>query len=275
MGRRENDSVLKLYEIETEVILGPGERLFRIAALCSFLLFGAAGLYLKTHNPPPQVMEEKAERRRQVSFVMEERKKPLAPAPVKKIEPIKKAPEPKKEEPIDLTKNPVLNQKVEDVKPEPPPKPEAEQVRRVYGLRKVYSTGLGAGADGSEAVIGKQGNTLNADIDTLTATDRELKGAVAPVTQISHGAKIKKIVKPEYTDEMKEAGIQGTIWAEIVVDTSGIVRDVKILNDLGYGSKELARKAFLQCVFEPARYADGRPAATKMKVPMKFVLLDE
>ena len=78
MHAREAESVLKLYEQETEVVLGPGERLFRIAALCSFLLFGAIGLYLKTHNPPPQMMEEKAERMRQVSFVMEEKKKPLA-----------------------------------------------------------------------------------------------------------------------------------------------------------------------------------------------------
>jgi hypothetical protein len=273
---RSNDSVLKLYERETEVVLGPGELLFRIAALCSFLLFGAFGLYLKTHNPPPQVMEEKAERLRQVSFVMEEKKKPASPAPVKKIEPIvKKEPEPKKEEPIDLTKNPVLNQKIDDLKPEPPPTPAAEPVRRVYGLRKVYATGLGAGGDGSEAIIGKQGNTLNADIDTATATEKELKGAVAPITQIARAPKIKKIVKPEYSDEMREAGIQGTIWAELVIDSAGVVREAKILNDLGFGSKELARRAFLQCIFEPALLSNGKPTATRIKVPMKFVLLEE
>ena len=79
MSDRKHEQVLKLYEQETEVVLGPGERLFRIAAVASFLVFGAIGLYLKTHNPPPQVMEEKAERVRQVSFVMEEKKKPVEP----------------------------------------------------------------------------------------------------------------------------------------------------------------------------------------------------
>jgi protein TonB len=269
---RESNSVLKLYEQETEVVLGPGERLFRIAALCSFLLFGAIGLYLKTHNPPPQVMEENQQRMRQVSFVMEEKKKPAAPAPVKKPEPaIKK--EPKKEEPIDLTKNPVLNQKIDDVKPEPPPVP-AEPVRRVYGLRKVYSTGIGAGGDGSEAIIGKQGNTLNADIDTLTATQKDLKGAVVPISTVTSAPKIKTTVKPEYTEDMIEAKVEGLIKAELLIDTTGHVVEVKILNDLGYGTKERAREAFLKWVFEPAKRGK-EPVSVRITYAIRFVLLEE
>ena len=272
MHAREAESVLKLYEQETEVVLGPGERLFRIAALCSFLLFGAIGLYLKTHNPPPQMMEEKAERMRQVSFVMEEKKKPLAPAPVKKPEPVIKK-EPKKEEPIDLTKNPVLAQKVDDVKPEPP-KPEAEPVRRVYGLRKVYSTGIGEGGSASDAVIGKQGNTLNADIDTLSATPKDLKGAVVPITTVTSAPKVKTTVKPEYTEEMIEARVEGLVKAELLIDASGHVVEVKILNDLGHGTKERAREAFLKWVFEPAKRGN-EPVSVWITYAIRFVLLDE
>jgi hypothetical protein len=144
---------------------------------------------------------------RQVSFVMEEKKKPVAPAPIKNRSRSSKKP-PKKEEPIDLTKNPVLAQKIDDVKPEPPPV-TAEPVRRVYGLRKVYSTGIGEGGSASDAVIGKQGNTLNADIDTTTATPKDLKGAVVPITTVTVAPKIKTTVKPEYTEEMIEAKIEG------------------------------------------------------------------
>lgn len=272
---RARDSVLKLYEQETEAVLGPGERLFRIAVLCSFLLFGAAGIYLKTHNPPPQVMEEKAELMRQVSFVMEEKKKPLAPAPVKKAEPIvKKEPEPKKEEPIDLTKNPVLNQKIDDLKPEPPPVPAAEPVRRVYGLRKVYSTGIGVGGDGSEAIIGKQGNTLNADIDTATATEKELKGTLVPVTTLTSMPKLKKSIKPEYTQEMIDADIEGTIKTRLLISAEGKVLDIVFLNDLGYGSKESTRKAIMQWEFEPARRGND-PVAVWYVFPVQFRLTDE
>lgn len=275
MGGRQSEQVLKLYEQETEVVLGPGERLFRIAALTSFLLFGAMGLYLKTHNPPPQAMEEKAQRARQVSFVMEEKKKPLAPAPVKKPEPIvKKEPEQKKEDPIDLTKNPVLNQKVDDVKPEPPPTPAAEPVRRVYGLRKVYSTGIGAGGDGSEAIIGKQGNTLNADIDTTAATQKDLKGAVVPITTVTSAPKIQTIVKPEYTEAMIEAKVEGLVKAQLLIDATGHVTDVKILNDLGYGTRERAREAFLKWVFEPAKRGK-EPVAVWITYAIRFELLEE
>ena len=113
-----------------------------------------------------------------------------------------------KEEPIDLTKNPVLAQKVDDVKPEPP-KPEAEPVRRVYGLRKVYSTGIGEGGSASDAVIGKQGDTLNADIDTLPATPKDLKGGRGADNSITKLAKSKYVFKPEYTQGMTDAKVAG------------------------------------------------------------------
>ena len=100
---------------------------------------------------------------RQVSFIIEEKKKPAEPAPIRKATPRARNGSPrfrKKREPIDLTKNPLLNQKVEDAKPPNPPDADGTPVRRVYGLRKVYSTGLGEGGAAADAVIGKLGNTL-------------------------------------------------------------------------------------------------------------------
>ena len=271
---RERNSLLKLYEKETEAVFGPGERLFRIAVLCSFALFGATGLYLKTHNPPLQVMENKAERRRQVSFVMGEKKRTVAPAPIKRLKPVvKKQPEPQKEAPIDLTKNPVLNQKIDDAKPEPP-KPEEQQVRRVYGLEKVYATGIGENGAASDAIIGKRGNTLNTDIDTLTATQKDLKGAVAPITTVTSAPNVKKTVEPEYSPEMIEARVEGLITAELLIDITGHVVEVKLLNDLGYGTKERARNAFFKWVFEPAKRGT-ETVSVWISYAIKFVLLDE
>ena len=272
---RESNSVLKLYEQETEVVLGPGERLFRIAALCSFLLFGAIGLYLKTHNPPPQMMEEKAEKMRQVSFVMEEKKKPIAAAVVKKPEPaVKKEPEPKKEEPIDLTKNPVLAQKEDDVKPEPPPAADEKSVERIYGERRVYDIGIGANGSASDAVIGKLGNTLNTGIDTLTATPKDLKGALVPITTVTAAPKVKKTIKPEYSEEMIEAKVQGLVKAELLIDATGHVVKVKILNDLGYGTAKRATDAFLKWIFEPAKRVK-EPVSVWITYAIQFVLLEE
>jgi TonB family protein len=270
---REQNSAFKLYEQETGAAPGPGARLFQIAALTSFLIFGAAGVYLKTHNPPPQVIEERVKRVRQVSFVMEAPKKEVAPIPVKKTEPIVKK-ELVKERPVDLTKNPVLAQKEDDVKPvQSLEKPPEEPVRRVYGLRKVYATGIGAGSDGSEAIIGKQGNTLNTDIDTIKALAKDLEGSVVPITTVTTAPILKNAVKPEYTTEMIEAKVEGLVNAQLLIDATGHVIDVKILNDLGYSTRDRAREAFLKWIFEPA-LRGNEPVSVWITYAIRFVLLD-
>ncbi|MDD5675158.1 MAG: energy transducer TonB, partial [Chitinivibrionales bacterium] len=175
-------------------------------------------------------------------------------------------------EPVDLTKNPVLNQKQDDIPKDQPAVSNAPVVRRVYGLRRVYSTGLGAGGSVSEAVIGKLGNTLNTPIDTFKATKAETKGAIVPITTITSTPEIITIVKPEYTKEMKDARIEGAIRANLLIDVDGRVKDVRILNDLGYGTKERAREAFLQWTFKPA-LRDGVAVAVWISYSIRFVFL--
>jgi hypothetical protein len=276
------ESLLKVYEREVELEIGSGERLFRTVALCSFLLFGALGIYLRTHNPPERYMEERtAARARQVSFIIEEKKPKMTVAQPKPAEQKPKpAPEEKKEpvplpkEPIDLTQKPVLNQKIEDTKPDNSEAKTKEPARRVYGGRRVYDIGIGAGGSASDAVIGKLGNTLNADIDTLTATEKDLKGTLVPVTTVQSVPRVRVQVKPEFTKAMIENGVQGVIKAKLLIDVDGKVKEVVIVNDLGFGTKERAREAFLKWVFEPARIG-AQPVAVWMPFSIRFVLLDE
>jgi hypothetical protein len=270
------DSLLKLYECEIEVEIGPGERLFRIVTLCSFLLFGGIGLYLRMHNPPPQLLEEKMARARHVSFIIEEGKKtkmaivqPKAVQP-KPVSVEEKKPEPLPEKPVDLTNNPLLNQKVDDTKPDNSGATSEEPVRRVYGLRKVYSSGIGADGAAADAVVGKLGNTLATDIDTFIATEKELKGTLAPATTVRSMPRYRKQVKPEYTKAMIENGIQGVINAKILIDIDGKVKKVVMLDDLGYGSKQKVYEACWKLEFEPARMQDGRAVAVWLTVPFRF-----
>lgn len=270
------DSLLKVYEYEIEVEIGQGERLFRGVVLCSFLLFGGIGLYLRTHNPPPQLLEEKMARTRQVSFIIEEDKKPkmtLAQPKTVQPKPEEKKPGPLPEEPIDLTNKPMLNQKVEDVHPDNSGAKTEEPVRRVYGLSKVYSTGIGEGGSAADAVVGKLGNTLATDIDTFIATVKELKGTLAPVTTVRSMPRYKIQVKPEYTKAMIENGIQGVIKAKILIDIDGKVKKVIVLDDLGYGSKRKVYEACLKLEFEPARMQDGRAVAVWLTVPFRFEII--
>jgi protein TonB len=268
------DEILKRYEQEPEGIAGRRDSLFTIAVICSFLLFGAIGMYLRTHNPPPQAMEEKLARTRQVTFVIEERKKPVMEQPKPVQTPPKPVePEPVPKEPIDLTNKPLLNQEVEEPKPDNTKAETEEPVRRVYGLRKVYSTGIGAGSDASQAVIGKLGNTLAAPIDTFVATKEELKGRVVPASRVQSYPKRKNEVKPEYTREMLDNHVEGVVKANILIDADGRVKKVVVLNDLGYGTKKKVYEACLKLRFEPARM-DGKPVAVWFGISFRFEITE-
>jgi TonB family protein len=145
-------------------------------------------------------------------------------------------------------------------------------VRRVYGLRRVFSVGIGAQGGIGDAVIGKLGNTLNKEVDTVTATRDDIKGKIVSITTITAAPKMLNVVKPEYTKEMIEAKVEGLVKAELLIDVDGKVKEVKLLNDLGYGSGERAREAFLQWTFEPAK-RDGTPVAVWITYSIRFVLL--
>jgi TonB family protein len=262
-----SDTTLKAYETYIPDNSSLVENVFGLTLLLVLGLFIGIGLFFHTIKALPEPIEKKIEEIK-TRFVIEEAKKPR-PKPIEKKKP---APEKTAEEkPVDLTDKPVLAQKQDDIPKEPPP-PDAAQARRVYGLRRVYSVGFGAGGEQSEAVIGKIGNTLNKDVDTVTATKQDLKGALAPITAVTSAPSLKITFKPEYTKEMLDAKIEGVIRAELLIDVDGKVKDVRILNDLGYGTKEAARRAFMQWTFEPAKKGDT-PVAVWISFTIRFVLV--
>jgi protein TonB len=261
-----NNVTLKAYETYIPSNSSLVERVFDIALVVMLALFIGIGCFFHTIKALPEPIEKKIEEIK-TRFVIEEKKKP-PPKPVEKKKPADKPAEPK---PIDLTQKPVLGQKQDDIPKESPPE-NTPVTRRIYGLRRVYSVGIGAGGDMSEAVIGKLGNTINTSVDTITATKKDLKGTLAPITAVTSAPSPKNTVKPEYTKEMIDAGIEGVIKAELLVDSDGSVKEVRILNDLGFGTKEAAQKAFFQWTFEPAKKGDT-PVAVWISFSIRFVLV--
>jgi len=245
-----------------------GIGLQRFTFVITLLLFIAAGLYLKTVKPIEKHESESLAQPIETHFTILEKKVPAKTEPAKKI--IVQA---KSAEPIDLTHTPVIKQKTDEVT-EQPKTPDAPVVRRVYGLRRVYSTGIGAGGTAEDAVIGKQGNSLNTPIDTLTATQKELHGALVPLSTVTSLPRLKKTIKPEYSEEMLDAKVQGAIKVVLLVDVDGKVKEVKILNDLGHGTIEKVRIACLQFVFDPAMRGK-EPVAVWIAYTIQFVLPEE
>jgi TonB family protein len=261
-----SDTTLKAYETYIQSNSTLVENVFGLTLLIVLGLFIGLGFFFHTIKALPEPIEKKIEEIK-TRFLIEEAKKPR-PKPVEKK---KAAEKPVEEKPIDLTKKPELAQKVDDIPKEKPPE-NTPVVRRVFGLRRVYSVGIGAGGSMSEAVIGKLGNTLNKDVDTVMATKKDLKGALAPITTVTLAPSPKNTVKPEYTKEMLDAKIEGVIRAELLIDIDGTVKDVRVLNDLGFGTKEAAEKAFRQWTFDPAKKGDT-PVAVWISFSIRFVLV--
>lgn len=268
MSSDAEENPLKAYEVYIPSNSPLVENIFGVTLFVVLGLFIGLGCFFHTIKALPEPIERKIEEIR-TRFVIEEAKKPK-PKPVEKKKPAQE--KPSEEKPIDLTKKPELNRKIDDIPKEAPPQNAPQAPRRVYGLRRVYSVGIGAAGAMSEAVIGKLGNTLNKDVDTLIATTQDLKGVLAPITAVTSAPSPKTTVKPEYTKEMLDAKIEGVIRAELLVDIDGSVKDVRILNDLGFGTKQAAEKAFRQWTFDPAKKGDA-PVAVWISFSIRFVLV--
>jgi hypothetical protein len=251
---------LDIYERYESAQAPKSDRLFTVLLLLCIGVAVGGGIYFRTVKVLPVDFNEQV-RRISAQFIIKQK---IKPAPVKKNVEEKAA----VKAPIDLTPKPVLDQKQDDIQ-KPVEKPK---VRRVYGLRRVYSRGIGAGGALSDAVVGKLGNTLNKDFDTLTATAADIKGEVVSVTTVTSMPKILKTVKPDYTAEMIQNKIEGSIRLKILVDIDGKVKKAEALNDLGYGSAGRAVQACYEMLFEPAMQGLA-PVATIITISIKFVLL--
>jgi len=192
-----------------------------------------------------------------------EKPKPMPPKPI-----VKKN-ESQKTEPVDLTTKPKLAQKTDDPQE---PQPDKKPVRRVYGLRKVYSKGIGAGGAMDDAVVGKLGNTINKDFDTTTASEEEIKGRIVSTTTVTKAPRFKKRAKPAYTEAMLEHKVEGVVRVKVLVDVDGKVKKALALNDIGFTAAKQAIQASLQMEFFPAQRGD-EPVAVWIVVPIRFVML--
>jgi outer membrane biosynthesis protein TonB len=239
------------------------DRLFSVILTLTVAVFFAAGALLYKMGKGDLLLDKRDPEAIKASFVMEERK-----SHHKETEKPKPKPKEKKrtEEviPVDLTKKPDPVEIKEEVKEEPKPAPKP--VRQVYGLKKVYSQGLGAAGDAGDAIVGKLGNTLNKGYDTLTATADDLKGRPNQgVHQVSSAATVTKYprlkdgfrsMKPQYSKEMLQNRVEGAVKAKLLIVSDGTVKQVEILSDIGYDSGEIAKAFLLTLQFEPAMKGD-------------------
>lgn len=78
-------------------------------------------------------------------------------------------------------------------------------------------------------------------------------------------------VRPNYTEEARQRGVEGDVVLEIVVRRDGTVGGIQTLQALGFGLDRLAVDAVRQWRFAPARRL-GRPVDVIVEVAVEFKL---
>ena len=87
--------------------------------------------------------------------------------------------------------------------------------------------------------------------------------APVPVYEVTKMPLPKGECSGRYTDEAREAGLEGLVILSFVVDEHGRVRDIKVLQGLGGGLTEAAKRAVQACAFSPGE-RDGKPVPTRV-----------
>jgi protein TonB len=78
-------------------------------------------------------------------------------------------------------------------------------------------------------------------------------------------------VEPEFTEQARQANLQGTVSVQLIVDAQGNPQDVRVARHLGMGLDEKAVAAVRQYKFHPAVY-QGHAVAVQMIVEVDFRL---
>jgi protein TonB len=81
----------------------------------------------------------------------------------------------------------------------------------------------------------------------------------------------KSIVKPKYPEIAKQAGIEGTVILQLLVDVDGRVLKAKILKSLAKDLDESAIQAAYATTFYPAKQRD-KPVKVWVSYPVRFIL---
>ena len=79
-------------------------------------------------------------------------------------------------------------------------------------------------------------------------------------------------IDPEYSEEARKAKYSGTVVLYIEVDTSGHIRNPRIIRGIGLGLDEKAIEAVNKWRFKPGM-KDGKPVIVAAQVEVNFRLL--
>ncbi|MBI5609868.1 MAG: TonB family protein [Deltaproteobacteria bacterium] len=204
-----------------------------------------------TPQPPPPKVPPKA---------------PLRDSPAK----------PRPPSPIDHPPPPDTPQK--DVQPsERAPTPGATGEEPVFGVDMASTSEAGAGP----AV--PVGNQIQTSSDGTAKDPKKVKPLApslpppVPAHQVEKAPEMKDrdLCRGQYTEEARQAAIEGSVVLDLVVGEDGKAREIKVVKGLGHGLDQAAVAALQRCPFQPG-LRDGKPVPVRIRsFKVSFYLRDD
>jgi TonB family protein len=103
-------------------------------------------------------------------------------------------------------------------------------------------------------------------LSVLTATNPVQDKQKLPYDQAPEA---KTTVQPKYPDLATKAGIEGTVWTNVSIDTTGKVTNVTITKSDAEIFNQPSINAAMQWAFKPA-LKEGKPIAVDVAIPFRF-----
>lgn len=151
----------------------------------------------------------------------------------------------------------------------PVPQIQADNYGDPSALDKLFSGGQGAnglGAGKGGGVGPGSGNGYGPGSGGGTGG-----GAFRAGGDVSTPVLVSK-VEPEYSEEARKAKYSGSVLLQIIVDTNGVPRDIKVIRPLGLGLDEKAVEAVTHWRFRPG-LKGGRAVPVQANIEVSFRLL--
>ncbi|MGD8560495.1 MAG: TonB family protein [Gammaproteobacteria bacterium] len=93
----------------------------------------------------------------------------------------------------------------------------------------------------------------------------------APLFRLTSMPRFAHKVEPQYPAVMRALGKEATVKLEVLIDRTGMVRKVTILQSGGDAFDKAATEALLSSNFVPGNI-EGTPVAVRMRIPIRFSL---
>ena len=150
--------------------------------------------------------------------------------------------------------------------PKPPPPTERPATGTDSTTTPVFGISMESTSSAGTGPALPVGNTLQTKPTHAKVAAADVKPLAAPV----QAYEVTKMPLPigqctgKYTEEAKQAGLEGTVILDIVVGEDGVVRDITVVQGLGQGLNEAAVRALKACRFTPGE-RDGKRVPVRVR----------